>query len=68
MAEANTALSVANWHEATRVPAALGLDPAVAQAVNAVVTHAGGWEGVACGLGLELGLGGALHCNLRQRS
>ena len=27
MAEANTALSVANWREAIRVPQALGLDP-----------------------------------------
>ncbi|GLC41790.1 hypothetical protein PLESTB_001702100 [Pleodorina starrii] len=40
IALANTALSVRNWGEATRVPAALGLDPRVANAVNSLVTNA----------------------------
>ena len=37
VAHANGALSVANWHEAMTVPRALGLDPAAASALQAVV-------------------------------
>jgi 2-polyprenyl-6-methoxyphenol hydroxylase-like FAD-dependent oxidoreductase len=41
VAEANTALSVANWNEAVKVPQALGLDPRAATLLNQVV-NAGG--------------------------
>ena len=37
VAQANTDLSVANWHEAVKVPKALGLDPRAANLLNAVV-------------------------------
>jgi hypothetical protein len=37
VAQANTRLSVANWHEAVRVPAALALDPRAANALAAAV-------------------------------
>ena len=37
MAQANTDLSVANWHEAVKVPKVLGLDPRAANLLNAVV-------------------------------
>ena len=37
VAQANTDLSVANWHEAVRVPRVLGLDPRAANLLNAVV-------------------------------
>jgi hypothetical protein len=40
VAQANADLSVDNWHEAIRVPQALGLDPAAAGLVNKVVTTA----------------------------
>lgn len=40
VAQANADLSVNNWHEAIRVPQALGLDPAAAGLVNKVVTNA----------------------------
>lgn len=38
VAQANTALSVANWHEAVKVPKVLGLDPRAANLLNAVVS------------------------------
>lgn len=38
VAQANTDLSVANWHEAVRVPRVLGLDPRAANLLNAVVS------------------------------
>lgn len=48
IAQANTALSVSNWHEAVRVPSALGLDPRAADLL-ATVTHMGGlWCGLPC--------------------
>lgn len=37
VAQANTDLSVANWHEAVRVPKVLGLDPRAASLLNAAV-------------------------------
>ncbi|KAL0022974.1 hypothetical protein WJX79_000687 [Trebouxia sp. C0005] len=37
VAQANTDLSVANWHEAVKVPKVLGLDPRAANLLNAVV-------------------------------
>lgn len=37
VAQANTDLSVANWHEAVKVPKVLGLDPQAANLLNAVV-------------------------------
>ena len=37
VALANSALSVANWQDAMTVPRALGLDPAAASALQAVV-------------------------------
>ena len=37
VAQANTYLSVANWHEAIKVPKVLGLDPRAANLLNAVV-------------------------------
>ena len=37
VAQANTDLSVANWHEAVKVPKALGLDPRAANLLKAVV-------------------------------
>lgn len=37
VAQANTDLSVANWHEAVKVPRILGLDPRAANLLNAVV-------------------------------
>jgi hypothetical protein len=40
VAQANANLSVNNWHEAIRVPQALGLDPDAAGLVNKVVTNA----------------------------
>ncbi|KAG2431150.1 hypothetical protein HXX76_009680 [Chlamydomonas incerta] len=40
VALANTALSVRNWGEAARVPAALGLDPALANLVSGAVAAA----------------------------
>lgn len=39
VAQANADLSVNNWHEAIRVPQALGLDPGAASLVNKVVTN-----------------------------
>lgn len=57
VALANTALSVRNWGEAARVPAALGLDPALANAVSGAVAAAGGcvwmWGAVAAAGGCE---------------
>ena len=38
IALANTALSVANWEEALRVPRALGLDPAAARLLHRAVS------------------------------
>ena len=38
VAAANTALSVANWEEALKVPRALGLDPAAAQLLHRAVS------------------------------
>ena len=44
IARANAALSVANWHEALRVPQAMGLDPVMARRLQAAVTvGAGSW-------------------------
>lgn len=40
VAAANSALSVNNWHEALRVPQALGLDPRAAKLVNDMVSAA----------------------------
>lgn len=40
VALANTALSVANWHQAVRVPVALGLDPQMATKFNRAVAAA----------------------------
>jgi len=40
IAQANADLSVNNWHEAIRIPQALGLDPAAASLVNNLVTNA----------------------------
>lgn len=40
VARANAALSVNNWHEAIRIPQALGLDPAAASLVNNIVSTA----------------------------
>lgn len=40
VAQANADLSVNNWHEAIRVPQALGLDPRAAELVNSVVANA----------------------------
>ena len=37
VAQANTDLSVANWHEAVQVPKVLGLDPRAANLLNAAV-------------------------------
>lgn len=37
VAQANTDLSVANWHEAVKVPKVLGLDPRAANLLNAAV-------------------------------
>ena len=37
VAQANTDLSVANWHEAMKVPKVLGLDPRAANLLNAAV-------------------------------
>ena len=37
VAQANTNLSVANWHEAVKVPKVLGLDPRAANLLNALV-------------------------------
>ena len=37
VAQANTDLSVANWHEAMKVPKVLGLDPRAANFLNAAV-------------------------------
>ena len=39
VAEANTALSVSNWHEAIRVPQALGLDPRAANLVSSIASQ-----------------------------
>jgi hypothetical protein len=39
VAQANADLSVNNWHEAIRVPQALGLDPGAADLVNKVVSN-----------------------------
>jgi hypothetical protein len=39
VAQANADLSVSNWHEAIRVPQALGLDPGAADLVNKVVSN-----------------------------
>ena len=39
IAEANTALSVANWLEAIRVPQALGLDPRAANLVSQIASQ-----------------------------
>lgn len=36
VAQANSALSVANWHEATEVPSALGLNPAAASVLQRI--------------------------------
>lgn len=36
VAQANTDLSVANWHEALKVPQVLGLDPRAANLLNSV--------------------------------
>jgi hypothetical protein len=41
VALANTALSVANWREATRVPEALGLHPAAAAALSSASVAGG---------------------------
>jgi hypothetical protein len=49
VAEANTALSVANWNEAVKVPSALGLDPRAATLLNQVV-NTGAWAGGRGGL------------------
>jgi 2-polyprenyl-6-methoxyphenol hydroxylase-like FAD-dependent oxidoreductase len=61
VAEANTALSVANWNEAVKVPSALGLDPRAATLLNQLV-NTGGLRGRGgCRLwGVQLGLLGLL--------
>lgn len=61
VAQANTNLSVANWHEAVKVPKVLGLDPRAANLLNAVV-----------GSGpmslLPSGNGIVLHCHVSMSS
>ena len=48
VARANSALSVSNWNEAVRVPAALGLDPRAAALLSSVA-HAGAcWGSLFC--------------------
>jgi hypothetical protein len=66
VAEANTALSVANWNEAVKVPQALGLDPRAATLLNQVV-NSGGWRDNRCGLvdcwvGVSAGRGARNAC------
>jgi 2-polyprenyl-6-methoxyphenol hydroxylase-like FAD-dependent oxidoreductase len=38
VAAANSSLSISNWHEAIRVPQALGLDPRAARLINSLVS------------------------------
>ncbi len=49
VAEANTALSVANWNEAVKVPAALGLDPRAATLLSQLAST-GARPGALCSL------------------
>jgi hypothetical protein len=44
VAEANSALSIANWHEAVGVPSLLGLDPRAASLLDRVVRAGEGRE------------------------